>query len=172
MAHLQYPEAKNMHLHCSWRGQPGPLTRGPLCSPVSYPTLIKVLFWVLWIDATALWGNWEVLGEFWGETQTRCLVSIWSSSQWTACVQIVNMPFIWRCIVALKVFFFFSWASYFLSCTHSNSYVSYDMLAVMQVSGDNHTQKLIKTLNLWLCHFPLCFTLQLRSRVLLDSFGC
>ncbi len=80
---------------------------GPLCSPVSFPTLIKVLFWVLWIDATALWGNWEVLGEFWGETQTRCLVSIWSLSQWTACVQIVNMPFIWRFIVALKVFLFF-----------------------------------------------------------------
>lgn len=54
-------------------------------------------------------------------------------------------------------FFFLSWKSYFLSCTHSNSYVSYDMLAVMWVSGDNHTQKLNETLDLWLYHFLSLF---------------
>ncbi len=54
----------------------------------------------------------------------------------------------WLFQMLLTFSFFLSWASYFLSCTHSNSYVSYDMLAVMRVSGDNHTQKLIKTLNL------------------------
>ncbi len=31
------------------------------------------------------------------------------------------------------------------------------MLAVMWVSGDNHTQKLNETLNLWLYHFLSLF---------------
>lgn len=62
----------------------------------------------------------------------------------------------------------------FLSCTHSNSHVSYDMTCMLScrflvtTTPRNSIKPSISDCVI----LHLCFKLQIRSRVLFDSFGC